>query len=493
MKIGKILAIAIVFILLIPSISSVASSKGGSSSGDSNESLSHKLLRLRFNFGSMLPGIPVLGRYFILQQIPPTPIQAFPPSVSLTYLNQTTFIIGGKNPKNTSQWQSMVGVAMGWSWGWMDREIIFHFEFVPPSNTSEDIWNVEFNPEYLYLYPNRNNLNWFGAETPFKTNVKITLKPNINPSIVTKDTILMVNINKTEVMDKIGILKGSPRYTSKYNAEYVQKAKEIGEPNIYFETPFKRFLFNHFTKWSIFLMNSQNPSVQSGIDSTVQILIKVNKFHLAEVTAPPPMSIQPYDVKSIPISIKNVGSHTDSYNFRVNCSDNSIIVTPPPALTLKPGEEVQALVGVAAPKTFMAVGSTASIHVEAYSVDDPTATFSNTITLTMTGVYASGADIYLSIIIVIILLVAAFLFLYFFKRFRGKIGKIKKETIKKTKVLKEETLETVEIKKEEKQELEKKEVAPSTVDTDKERERLRKEKAILKTIKEQEKQKRKLA
>jgi len=419
MKMGKILVLILVFILIIPSISSIALSQEGNSNDVSKESIIYKLLRLRFNLGFLYN--LKMGRYFVLQVRPPTPIQAYPESVSLRYLNLTTFQIGGKNINKTG-WNSMVATANGWSWAWMDKEIIFHFEFVPPENTSNDIWNVQFDPEYLILKPNRKDLNWPGAETPFKTNVTIMLKPSVDPSIVTQDTVLKVNILKTEVLDKIGLLKGAPEFVKTHNEEYMQKCKETGEI-AYFGSKGYIAFYNILAKYFLFLGNLQFPFVETRVDSTVQILAKVDKYHLAEVKAPLLLEIEPYEVKSIPISIRNIGSHIDSYNFRVNCSDKNMIVTPPPAITLRPGEEGQALVGVATPRTFLALGPLTSINVSAYSVDDPKTVFSNTIILTTSGIYAAAGVTYNTALLVATLLIIVALFLYISKKRREKICK----------------------------------------------------------------------
>jgi hypothetical protein len=124
MKMGKILVLILVFILILPSISLVASSKVGNGNDGSRDGIIHKLLRLRFNLG-FLDNLK-MGRYFVLQMRPPTPIQAYPESVSLRYLNETTFQIGGKNINNTD-WRSMVAIAGGWNWAWMSTRIVFYF------------------------------------------------------------------------------------------------------------------------------------------------------------------------------------------------------------------------------------------------------------------------------------------------------------------------------------------------------------------------------
>ena len=82
------------------------------------------------------------------------------------------------------------------------------------------------------------------------------------------------------------------------------------------------------------------------------------------------------------------------------------------------------MVGVAAPKDFLSIGSTASIFVEAYSVENPDTVFSNTIILTTLGVHTTGGPTYNFIIILISLLVFILIILFLIRKRRERILKI---------------------------------------------------------------------
>jgi len=421
MLIKKLLVFLIILVLILPSISLNVLSQTGSNNADSNKNLGliMRLLKLRFDLGFIERFY--MGKYFIIQFRPPVPIQAYPDAVDLRYLNETLIYIGGKNPE-TLEWEPMVKVAGGWSWAWWNPRTIYTFEFVPPEDAPGDVWNVQFDPEKLVMDTNTENLIWPGAEQPFKTNVTIMLKPSLDPTYPSQDVVLKVNIVREEVLDHLRIVSGAPKWVKNNLDEYVEKQKSLypdrtpiwnkGYVNIY-----------RFVKWAFFFMNLRYPSYDKWVDSTVEILIKVSKFHLAKIIPPPPLDIKPYEVKSIPVTIQNLGSHIDTFNFRVKTSDKNIFVTPPPAITIKPGEEVQALVGVAAPKTFLSIGSTASIFLEAYSVDDPNSVFSNTIILSTIGIYTSGSPTYNFVLILITLLVIIGLIFYFTTKRREKILK----------------------------------------------------------------------
>ncbi|ENO12011.1 hypothetical protein MBGDC06_00744 [Thermoplasmatales archaeon SCGC AB-539-C06] len=147
----------------------------------------------------------------------------------------------------------------------------------------------------------------------------------------------------------------------------------------------------------------------------VDILVKVNRFHLIEIVPPKPMEIGPDQLISIPVEVKNTGSHADSFNFRINTTaGNDLKISPPPALTLQPGETRQALLGVASPLTFQDPGTTHSINIEAYSIHQPDKVFTNTVIITTKGFYVSEINwIYLAIFGIFIALGAAF---FLFKR-----------------------------------------------------------------------------
>jgi len=422
MAVRKLFVFFIILIILLPLMSlNVASTESTEENEESSggSRIVNALLWLRFRLGFLKT--LKMGRYYVRQLRPPVPLQAYPDTLSLKYLNRTTIEIGGKRPE-TQEWEKLVKVGGNYDWAWMNRQIVYEFEFVPPENTPEDIWIVRFDPPKLILKPNRDNLDWFGADLPFKTNVSIELNPAADPTYTTQDVVLKVNIIREEVLDKIGILRRLPSYFITHREEYIEKQKELGIEYLWFDEPIERLKYNTFLRFTLYNLNKDLPNYDRWIDSTVEILIRVEKYHQAEILAPLPLEIQPYQVKSIPITIVNLGSHIDTFNFRVKCDDESMVVTPPPVLTLKPGEEVQALVGVAAPRRFLSIGSTASIFIEAYSVDDPDTIFNNTITLSTTGIYTTGGPTYNFVLLIITLFIIAIILLYFLKKRRQKIS-----------------------------------------------------------------------
>jgi len=423
-KLRKILVFFIISLLIcINIVSSNALSKKMIRNNDSDKNLDLIMFFLRLRFRLGFRELLYSGRYFYLQYRPPVSIQAYPDVIDLKYLNKTTFQIGGKNPE-TLEWETMIKVAGGWSWAWWSPQITYYFEFIPPEGSQEGVWNVQFDPPLLLMKTNRENLNWTGAEDPFKTNVIIMLKPSVDSAYPTHDVVLRFNIIREETLDHLRILYGAPKWVRTQKEEYIEKQKEIDPLNEpYWSRITSTILYNRITKWLFFKNNLKFKPIEKWVDSTVEILVRVNKYHQAEIVTPLPLDIKPYEVKSIPVTIKNIGSHIDTFNFKVSTTNKNMLVTPPPALTLRPGEEAQALIGVAAPKTFLSIGSTTSIFLEAYSVYDTKSVFSNTIILSTVGINISSGPTYIFILLLITLFIIISIILYLLKKRRDKIIK----------------------------------------------------------------------
>jgi hypothetical protein len=397
----------------------LANSTNDETESDNSLRFIMRLLQLRFNAGFL--DFLSLGRYFYRQLRPPVAIQAYPDAVDLRYLNETVFQIGGKN-SDTLEWEKMIKVAGSWDFAWLNPQITFYFEFVPPEDAPEGVWNVIFDPPQVLMKTSKKDLDWPGAETPFRTNVTIQLKPSEDPNYPTQDVVLRFNIVREEALNHIRILSGSPRWIRTHKQEYLDKMNEMDPDQYkYWDSFFNIFMWNRISRRVFFFLNLRFPSYDKWIDSTVEILVRVNKYHQINIIPPDPLEIEPYEVKSIPVTIKNIGSHIDTFNFRVSTSDDNLLVTPPPALTLEPGEEAQALVGVAAPKTFLSIGSTSSIFLEAYSVDDPENVFPQTIILSTIGIHTTGSSTYNLVSIFVTLIVAIAIVMYIFRRRREKL------------------------------------------------------------------------
>lgn len=413
----KWFVLIILGILVLPSIISMHSVQAaGDDDSSSSLPLIRKLLQIRFNIGTF----QYIGRWFVLQLRPPIPVQAYPQTVDLQYVEDTEIEIGGIDPK-TGNWTKMVKLAGGYGWGWSSQSTTFSFEFVPPEDAPNDVWNVNFDPATIIITPNKKNMDWPGADLPLKTNMTVKLNPSSDSTYPTQDVVLKVNVWREEVFNPLTFLT-PPSYPFTHYDEYVEKITELGERNWWTPRGIAQINYILLQGWGLTLNNLGLKPYEKRIDSTVNILVKVTKEHKAQIISPEPMEIRPYDVMSIPVTIKNIGSHSDTFNFRVNSTDKSFLVSAPSAITLEPGEEGQALIGVAAPKIFQAVGTTATINLEAYSVEDPNTVFSNTVILSTTGIYVSGGNVYSGVLLLTFLVILVIFFLVILRLIRGKVS-----------------------------------------------------------------------
>ena len=231
----------------------------------------------------------------------------------------------------------------------------------------------------------------------------------------------------------------------------------------------------------------------------VDLIVKLKREHLIDIITPDELiEVQPDSIYSIPIEIKNFGSHIDTFNFNVSTTfENGLTICPPPTITLNSNEITTVNLGIATSDELWDPGTLHSIKVEAYSIYEPDLSFNNTVSLVTKGIYVSennAASLIFSILIIIILLIIAYLFrktiktkLKAFKKFKIKkeIGKVKESKMKQIKqkpvpAKKEEIVETEVVKE--------KPIIKLNADRKIEEERRKKEKAIARIRKQQDKQ-----
>lgn len=381
-----------------------------------NEKPSDKIFKLLFEIlagKKILPPYMAPFSYFLLME--PKPIKAYPNVINLEYLNQTEIIIGAKEGQD--KWVSLINLSGTLNWGWFYQSLSFRFEFVPPEDSPPDAWIAYFEPKIITLQPSKETTDW--KATPYdslKTKLTLKLNPSYNASYPTQDTVIKVKVIRREV---IGNIITPPKYYIGF----------WSNPLIHLIWPLLSgplFQWINYRSYKGFIWEEE-------IFPPVEILIKVKKNHFAEIIPPPPMEIHPNEVLSIPIAIKNLGSHTDTFNFKVNTTDVNLRISPPSAITLNPGETKQTMLNVAAPPILWDVGTTRSITVEAYSIEEPDKVFSNAVILTSRGVYISEINVVYLIVFLLIIVTSVFFFLH-----RKKHPPSVKTAEEKAKVLKKE-------------------------------------------------------
>jgi len=369
-----------------------------------------KLLLIRWKLGRIVFG----GPFFVLRFVVPETFTAEPSIISLKYLNQTDIIIGSKDPK-TGEFRSLDSYGINSVFVSHDFECSLEI----PDYVPEDAFVPHFNPQFLVA----------GVEGDVKTKLRIN-------SYIPKNATLPKNIQL-----RVNITK----FTTFGNIFFPPKEED---PNIFYK-------ISWFLSASGIFPGNPFGWKYSGkrlleYTSFVDIIVKVDRFHLVDIIPQNGLEIGPDQLVNISLEVRNRGSHTDSFNFRVN-TDSYLVVSPPPAITLEPNEVVYTSIGVASPRILNDPGSARSINIEAYSIYEPNTIFNNTATIITRGIYVSEVVAYYFVL----LLFAAMLF-YAFISFRKRriFRKICKKPDKPW-TIPEEKEYLVELKKKDRKEFEK--------------------------------------
>jgi len=156
----------------------------------------------------------------------------------------------------------------------------------------------------------------------------------------------------------------------------------------------------------------------------VNVSVKVKPYHAAKIYAVPPNTITPNEIVSIPVMVENQGNYNDTFNFRVK-SDMGypLILTNNGTITLRPGEQGQAFVGVAAPGNIVDTGTLHSLIIEVYSGDQPNVTIgTQRLMLETQGLYVSEQISVYSIGIAFFIILVFSLFLAWRRRVNQQIS-----------------------------------------------------------------------
>ena len=127
----------------------------------------------------------------------------------------------------------------------------------------------------------------------------------------------------------------------------------------------------------------------------VDVIVKVKPFHAVKIEALPPSKLAPNEITSIPILVENQGNYNDTFNFWIRTETGyPLILTHNGTITLQPGEQGQALVGVAAPANLLDTGTLHSLIIDTYSTDQPnTSIATQRIFIETQGFYLSEQNI----------------------------------------------------------------------------------------------------
>ncbi len=157
----------------------------------------------------------------------------------------------------------------------------------------------------------------------------------------------------------------------------------------------------------------------------VNVVVYVKPFHAVKIEALPPSKLAPNEIVSIPVLVENQGNYNDTFNFKIRSETGyPLTLTKNSTITLRPGEQRQALVGVAVPANFLDTGTLHSIFIDTYSVEDNTTSIaSQRIFVETQGLYFSEENSMYTIGFGLLFIIGVVLFLIWRRKIHGKTGK----------------------------------------------------------------------
>jgi hypothetical protein len=157
----------------------------------------------------------------------------------------------------------------------------------------------------------------------------------------------------------------------------------------------------------------------------VDIFVTVKPYHAIKIQALPPSKLAPNDITSIPIKVENQGNYNDTFNFRMRTETGyPLTVTNNGSITLQPGEQGQALVGVAVPANILDTGTLHSIFIDAYSAEQPNSSINTQrIFIETQGLYFSEENSAYTIGVGLLFLIGLILLLSWRRKVSEKNGK----------------------------------------------------------------------
>jgi len=302
----------------------------------------------------------------------PEQFDAEPKSISIEYLGQTEITIGVKNL--TSGNYKTMDYDRGDTIELLFPLEDFEFKLEIPDYVPDGVFIGVFDPSSLY----------WDAESDEEMKTKLIINANIpDDHNLPSEITLRVNVTK---------------YLTAGNLFWPTGTPTPFKPKSWIWAFYARFGPHPFGK---LYGGKRLPEPSINVD----IVVHLDRFHLAEIAPPVFMEIKPDQLISVPIQIQNLGSHLDTFNFRVSTNNGSdLIIAAPPSIALEPGEIGFTSIGVASPRMFNDPGTSHSIKIEAFSIYDTDKVFENTAVITTRGVYISDLNQIFSAIIAILVL-----------------------------------------------------------------------------------------
>ena len=157
----------------------------------------------------------------------------------------------------------------------------------------------------------------------------------------------------------------------------------------------------------------------------VDVLVNVKPYHAVKIQPLPLEKLTPNEITSIPIVVENQGNYNDTFNFRVRTeSGYPLTLTKNSTITLQPGEQGMALIGVAVPANILDTGTLHSLYIDTYSIEQPNSSIaSQRIFIETQGLYFSEQNSIYTIGVGLLILIALILLFSWRRKISEKTGK----------------------------------------------------------------------
>lgn len=340
----RLIVIFIVFLFIFSSINQIISSNV--LADESNGSKEPRLGIIGFllkKFGNFMTILFPVFRLMVIA------VAANPPTIEISYNETVNVEIG------------MWNVEDGGFKVWNVEHAIFKERFLKfeaieyPGGNDDGSWHITYNPHTVSV----------SKGVTLKTNVSISLISPPTGSNPIQSGILKIGILDTWAFGNVWIPpKDSPldNFPNRFFWFFSALRMGFGRLSGTVETEFK----------------------------DVEILVKVRPSHELRFEALPSTTLHPDQITSIPITLQNLGNYNDTFSFRLASENNDIEIAAPYSITLAPGETKETYLGVSAPQSVFDYGTIHEVTIEAFSIDDPDVTIEKQMVLLETrGIYIS--------------------------------------------------------------------------------------------------------
>ncbi len=268
------------------------------------------------------------------------------------------------------------------------------FEAIFPNGNPGNVWFVVFDPPMIQATKTDSN-------KLLLTNVTVSLTSPPKSTDFVQTQLLQIKVTDSWVAG---------------NLWFATKKDLPNAPLIFRLTWPLAALTSGFGKWSGSVLKTEY---------FVNVLVNIKPFHAVKIQALPPTKLAPNEIVSIPVLVENQGNYNDTFNFKIRSETGyPLTLTKNSTITLRPGEQGQAYVGVAVPANFLDTGTLHSIYIDTYSAEEPnTSIAQQRIFVETQGLYFSEENSVYTIGFGLLFIIGVIFFLNWRRKIHGKTGK----------------------------------------------------------------------